>query len=1012
MASTAARPGRSAPAVRRSASRTIEAIEFAGCTALSEETLRYYLGLELGPAARRGAAQQQHPAALGPRPGRRHRGRGLARRPTGVNAGHHGRGAAGAALDRLRGPEADLEDRHPGQALQASASGCARASRSSLGELSGVKTLIEEMYAEKGYRFAEARYTRRGRGAPTRSGSSSPSTRATGCGSATSQFEGNEVFNDMPAAAGDEEDQGERPDHPDDEEATSTTRPSSQEDLDKVRDLYRGAGYKNVGRSASRSSRCGAQEPERRERQGPEAPPVPHRPDRARASAGSSARSRIEGNEIYSDQMLLRAFEQPRRRLAALQDRSTTASRRSRDLYHNTGYIYAQVEPELVEKRRHSVADVVVHVHEGDQFKVGRIEFEGNDAHLRQGAAPRAARPGGRPGQHGRASRTACSRSTSSATSSSTRTTRSSSRPSTSRRRRWIWCSRARRRTAPSCSSAAAGASSTASSASSRSTPRTSSAAASRWASRYQTGTYRDFFDLSYYIPWFLDRPQSIGVQRLQAATWTTAVLGSAASTSSEQQGRRAHLRPQLRLFQLGQPVSYNRSDLRGPAHRGLQRGRRRRHVRARSSSHDIDNSSLRPGLRLSTAATIRFEPTRGTALERSASEYAGGFLGGDNYFIRPEVGLQLVQPVRARPAAHGVRAQRRGRLVEPFDGTRADLLLERFYLGGENSVRGFTLPLDLPAQRRTAIPVPDEFGIILGRRRASSRSTWSTISCSADRSALLVFADAGNVFGAERRPGSRFDLSTPALYGGASCGSSCPVFGAPLRFIYAVNLDAAAGATGSRTSSSASAPVSEPQGAVPMTSRDPAVSPSRRPGARPGAGAGRAARARAPAAPPAPAAIKIAVIDTERILLDSDRRQEGAGRAQEAAGDQGWPRPRPSSRRSRICSQINDGRLSLAQDKLAEMEKQLEDKVIAAAPLPGRRQPRAQQEARRPGFDADRAAGHAGDQPGRQGARLHPDLPQVRERADLRRRRRSTSPTDDHPAASTARSAAAPKGK
>src|SRR5205807_10413958 len=38
----------------------------------------------------------------------------------------------------------------------------------------------------------------------------------------------------------------------------------------------------------------------------------------------------------------------------------------------------ARVEPELVERAGH-VADLVVHINEGEQFKVGRIEFSGND---------------------------------------------------------------------------------------------------------------------------------------------------------------------------------------------------------------------------------------------------------------------------------------------------------------------------------------------------------------------------------------------------------------------------------------------------------------------------------------------------------------------------------------------------------------------------------------------------------------------------------------------------------
>jgi outer membrane protein insertion porin family len=48
-----------------------------------------------------------------------------------------------------------------------------------------------------------------------------------------------------------------------------------------------------------------------------------------------------------------------------------------RELYSNTGYMFARIEPELIE-RDDNVADVVIHVDEGDQFRVGRIDFRGN----------------------------------------------------------------------------------------------------------------------------------------------------------------------------------------------------------------------------------------------------------------------------------------------------------------------------------------------------------------------------------------------------------------------------------------------------------------------------------------------------------------------------------------------------------------------------------------------------------------------------------------------------------
>jgi len=90
------------------------------------------------------------------------------------------------------------------------------------------------------------------------------------------------------------------------------------------------------------------------------------------------------------------------------------------------------------------------------------------------------------------------------------------------------------------------------------------------------------------------------------------------------------------------------------------------------------------------------------------------------------------------------------------------------------------------------------------------------------------------------------------------------------------------------------------------------------------------AAPAVAQAAPAPAGQIRVAVIDTEKILLSSNagkkavadlkklqeqREKELGARAQELKDLQG---------------KINDGRLSLAQDKLADLSKQYEEKEIA----------------------------------------------------------------------------------
>jgi len=102
-------------------------------------------------------------------------------------------------------------------------------------------------------------------------------------------------------------------------------------------------------------------------------------------------------------------------------------------------------------------------------------------------------------------------------------------------------------------------------------------------------------------------------------------------------------------------------------------------------------------------------------------------------------------------------------------------------------------------------------------------------------------------------------------------------------------------------------------------------------------AGAAFAQGAPAPAAPaprPAPGPFKVAVINTEQILTESvagkkalaDLRKIQEQKEAEIEGRQKEIRD--------LQAKIDDGRLSLAQDKLTEMEKQLEDKVIAVRRL------------------------------------------------------------------------------
>ncbi len=130
-------------------------------------------------------------------------------------------------------------------------------------------------------------------------------------------------------------------------------------------------------------------------------------------------------------------------------------------------------------------------VSEGDQYRVGRLEFAGN-SRTRDKVLRREFRvQEGHAAQHGRSQEQPFQDQPAAATSSSTRATRSRSRPSTPRRRRSTCCARPRSPTAPSCRSAAAGASRTASSASSRCARQNFLGRGETLGVSFQSGRYR-----------------------------------------------------------------------------------------------------------------------------------------------------------------------------------------------------------------------------------------------------------------------------------------------------------------------------------------------------------------------------------------------------------------------------------------------------------------------------------------------------------------------------------------
>ena len=97
---------------------------------------------------------------------------------------------------------------------------------------------------------------------------------------------------------------------------------------------------------------------------------------------------------------------------------------------------------------------------------------------------------------------------------------------------------------------------------------------------------------------------------------------------------------------------------------------------------------------------------------------------------------------------------------------------------------------------------------------------------------------------------------------------------------------------------------------------------------AAPMAAAQPAAATPAAAAPAGP--IRIAVIDTEKILLSSNAGKKAVADLKKLQEQRENDLRTRAQEVKDLQTKINDGRLSLAQDKLADLSKQLEEKDIA----------------------------------------------------------------------------------
>lgn len=630
-----------------------------------------------------------------------------------------------------------------------------------LGELNRLQKVIESLYREKGYRLARAVYE-----LETVSTTERRVTFTIDEGDkvriAEIDFEGNTVFSDRLLKL-----------------SMRKTKESGllsklfkkdvykpatlQEDLEKVRKRYKKAGYKNVvigePKAEVTSMRPDAADPKDQRRRLILTIPLEE------GNRWRLGEIRIEGAEKFKAEVLRAQFPKPSGgwlRSTIIDEGVETIN----NVYQNSGHIYARVSTEIVEVTE-DVADLVVHIDEGERYTVGRIEFEGNrktkDKVLRRSMGLQESMV-----------------MNSGALKNSLLRIRQLEYFNVDENDPVQIDVNNEDKTVDLTIKGAEG-------------DRTEMQFGAGFSEldgffgtfsfrtrnflgrgetlgvSFQSGGRQDVLDLSYFVPWFLDRPQSVGVQVFSRKLDYNLLLGQNIRQETKggtlTYGRNLGLfrnislayslfesMDQQQLISAGEPVSFSLD----------------RTVSSLRLSHSFDRRDS------------RFEPTRGRSYNVGL-EYAGDFLGGDTEFIRPRGGFNIYLPV-TREGLHTVAGLNiEAGYIEAL-GERPLFSLDRFFLGGENSIRGFR-PRSIWVRDKDGNTVRDEFGLALGGVSfLQANLEYHFVLGGPFR--VLAFADIGGVFAKNQS----FDVSLMRQSFGVELRVLVPIFGAPLRFIYAFN--------------------------------------------------------------------------------------------------------------------------------------------------------------------------------------------------------------------------------
>jgi len=642
----------------------------------------------------------------------------------------------------------------------------------SKGELARLEAEIEALYAAKGYRFADATvqlekvsaYELRvvvliDEGDKVKIGKV--------------DFDGNEVFGDGTLRR-----------------AMKKTKKSNlitrvrkrdiynpatvEEDLDSVRELYHNAGYKNlvVGEPETYIIEGSAKDDQGRPKKRELGITIPLE-EGERWKLGEIL---FEGNEVLPAEFLKNAFAEPKGGWLRA-DVIDKGIEQIQEFYNNTGYMFARIEDEVVE-RDDLVADVKLQIEEGDQFRVGRIEFEGNSK-TKDRVLRRSLRV-----HEGMVFNSGQLKSSLFRINQLEYFKVHEEEPveldiddDAKKVNLTVKGDEAER-----TELTFGGGYSEIDGFFLQGGIRTRNflGRGETLAVQLQTGRYTEQFDVSYFVPWLRDKPQNVGVQ-IFSRDLDFDLLASQRFVRKEQGGSLTY----QRVIGPWSNVSFGYTNAAFEDFRSFNFfGDEEQTV---EQAFDFTRSSLSLGWSYDKRDSS-LEATRGLHT-RANLEYAGGFLGGGDWYVRPVLGLTYFKPVSIGGLRSVAAVNIEGGLIDPFgtndDGTPREIFfLNTFFLGGEQSVRGFEFRSVWARDFETGATLLDNGFPKGGDKFFQLNLEYQFLLGGPFR--LVPFFDAANVYAEEQS----YDLSHLRYSAGLELRINVPLFGAPLRFIWAHNLD------------------------------------------------------------------------------------------------------------------------------------------------------------------------------------------------------------------------------